>query len=91
MDHRFDCNSIQSAPKSRHQLERWYLSYYDFRESLLHKKSGGDIISWLIVPPQPAEQRFFIRYQIISSETERAAGGWQIVNENGQVRIIDSK
>jgi hypothetical protein len=64
--------------------------YYGFRESPLHKKTGTDIISWLIVPPQP-EQRFFIRYQIISSETERAAGGWQIVNENGQVRIIDSK
>jgi hypothetical protein len=64
--------------------------YYGFQESPLHKETGTNIIRWLIVPPQ-AGQRFFIRYQIISSETKRAAGGWQIVNENGRLRIIDSK
>jgi hypothetical protein len=66
------------------------IQYYDVRETLLHKRFGGNIVRWLIVPPNNTE-RFWIRYRIVSSETEPAAGGWQIVNENGKLKIVESK
>jgi hypothetical protein len=67
-----------------------HIQYYDVLETLLPKRLGGTIVRWLIVPPKTTE-RFWIRYRIVSDETEPAAGGWQIVNENGKPRLVASQ
>lgn len=43
----------------------------------IHKSSGGALIGWFLVPPKPGE-KIYIGYDIVSSQTDRRMGGWDV-------------
>jgi hypothetical protein len=78
-----------SRSPDRSILEGFKSYYYDFSAHVIHKSSGGIVMAWYIVPPV-GDETFYLGFNVVSSETERQAGGWKIVRrEDGAVRFIE--